>query len=307
MGVRFACHRCGKHLNIKQELAGRRGICPNCATRFRIPLQDAAQSCPIESSHASPATTATAQVADGAVHRGGTHAAAVATKMPVTSAAGITASGTVAPIVASPGVSSLDLLTGDPEATWYVRPPTGGQYGPADAEVLRQWISEGRVASTALLWRDGWPQWREASEALPELAAQFPDVAAKGTTSDANGSATAKTLPVAVSAQQPSNGQANPGTVNPANETAHVVESSQSDASANQSASVESSKFGYEDSDFANGVPYTTLTTESPKLKGRDDVGSVRRDRTSKRTQSIIWLGLVALVLVVAIIYLVIR
>jgi hypothetical protein len=39
---------------------------------------------------------------------------------------------------------------------------------------LKQWIDEGRVAATALLWRDGWPQWRDASEALPELADQLP-------------------------------------------------------------------------------------------------------------------------------------
>ena len=28
MGIRFACHVCGKHLNIKRDLAGRRGVCP---------------------------------------------------------------------------------------------------------------------------------------------------------------------------------------------------------------------------------------------------------------------------------------
>ena len=66
-------------------------------------------------------------------------------------------------------------MSGDEEATWYVRPPSGGQYGPATASLLRQWISEGRVASTALLWREGWPQWRSAGEALPEYAGRLPD------------------------------------------------------------------------------------------------------------------------------------
>ncbi|MEL7264252.1 MAG: hypothetical protein AAFP69_05500 [Planctomycetota bacterium] len=40
MGVRFACHVCGKRLNIKTELAGRRGKCPACGQRFRIPTSD---------------------------------------------------------------------------------------------------------------------------------------------------------------------------------------------------------------------------------------------------------------------------
>ena len=63
----------------------------------------------------------------------------------------------------------------EPEATWYVRPPSGEQYGPASTGVLRQWIEEGRVASNSLLWRDGWPQWRAAAEALPDWADRMPD------------------------------------------------------------------------------------------------------------------------------------
>ena len=55
-----------------------------------------------------------------------------------------------------------------------IGPPSGGQYGPASVDVLKQWIDEGRVAATALLWREGWPQWRDAGEALPELAARLP-------------------------------------------------------------------------------------------------------------------------------------
>ena len=48
MGIRFACHVCAKQLNIKEELAGKRGICPACSSKFRIPKQDAERSLPIE-------------------------------------------------------------------------------------------------------------------------------------------------------------------------------------------------------------------------------------------------------------------
>ncbi|HBV61746.1 MAG TPA: hypothetical protein DEF45_01870, partial [Rhodopirellula sp.] len=48
MGVRFACHVCQKQLNIKRDLAGRRGVCPHCQSRFRIPLEDAEQSTPVD-------------------------------------------------------------------------------------------------------------------------------------------------------------------------------------------------------------------------------------------------------------------
>ena len=72
-------------------------------------------------------------------------------------------------------VESIHLLDDDPDATWYVRPPSGGQYGPATGEIMKQWIDEGRVAATALLWRDGWPQWRDAGETLPELVDRLPN------------------------------------------------------------------------------------------------------------------------------------
>ena len=52
--------------------------------------------------------------------------------------------------------------------------PAVGSTDPADGDTLRDWIKEGRVASNSLLWRDGWPQWREAKNALLEIADQLP-------------------------------------------------------------------------------------------------------------------------------------
>jgi len=137
MGIRFACHVCNQPLNIKRELAGRRGICPACSSRIRIPTSDAEKSTPVEGASNSSAAIANPY-----------------------------------PDPAAEPVSILD--DGATEATWYVRPPSGGQYGPASGELLKQWIDEGRVSATALLWRDGWPQWRSAAEALPEWVARLP-------------------------------------------------------------------------------------------------------------------------------------
>ena len=55
-----------------------------------------------------------------------------------------------------------------------------GQYGPASTAELQEWIAQGRVAASALLWRDGWPQWRDASDALPEMSASLPGVTGGG-------------------------------------------------------------------------------------------------------------------------------
>ena len=64
-----------------------------------------------------------------------------------------------------------DAIDEAPAAVWYVRPASGGQFGPAPGETMRAWIDEGRVAATALVWRAGWPEWRSAAATFPKLAA----------------------------------------------------------------------------------------------------------------------------------------
>jgi len=158
MGIRFACHVCDKRLNIKRELAGRRGVCPACSAKFRIPTEDTEKSSPVESSRG---TVAGGDAAGGAVVGG--DASDTLTSVPTS---------TPAPMLTDP--EAIRLSDDEPDATWYVRPPNGGQYGPASSDVLKQWVAEGRVAATALLWRDGWPQWRDAVKVLPELATELP-------------------------------------------------------------------------------------------------------------------------------------
>lgn len=141
MGIRFYCPN-GHRLNVKSFLAGKRGICPHCGAKVEIPVADSAgQDDDTESSESQQ---------------------------------------TVAPIVVSPisqvNVASsaatqktLDGFDETPDAVWYVRPPGGGQFGPASGADFRGWITEGRVSSDSLVWRDGWPDWRAAGEVFDGL------------------------------------------------------------------------------------------------------------------------------------------
>jgi hypothetical protein len=52
---------------------------------------------------------------------------------------------------------------------WYIRPPSGGQFGPAPGDLMRTWLSEGRVSSDSLVWREGWRDWQEAGTVFPKL------------------------------------------------------------------------------------------------------------------------------------------
>ena len=210
MGVRFACHVCNKQLNIKRELAGRRGVCPQCQSRIRIPMEDTALSSPVDevrivqSNASNSAKQAVSQQAAGSSGNAG-GAAVMAESQRVSEPAVSTpaAPGTrvsqQGPVVAdiqagqaldvqNPGgeggnvqpLAGGSILEEEPDATWYVRPPSGGQYGPASTVELQEWIAQGRVAASALLWRDGWPQWRDASDALPEMSASLPGVTGGG-------------------------------------------------------------------------------------------------------------------------------
>jgi hypothetical protein len=58
---------------------------------------------------------------------------------------------------------------------WYVRPASGGQFGPAGSEVMRSWLQQGRVGVDSLVWREGWPDWRQAAKVFPQLGTGQPD------------------------------------------------------------------------------------------------------------------------------------
>jgi hypothetical protein len=93
-----------------------------------------------------------------------------------------------------------DPLSESPGAVWYVRPASGGQFGPATAEVMRGWLAEGRVGADTLVWREGWREWQDASATFPQLK---PDEAADFFSGLASGSATPATSPAGAIHSQP--------------------------------------------------------------------------------------------------------
>jgi hypothetical protein len=45
------------------------------------------------------------------------------------------------------------------------------RYGPVESEVLRQWVAEGRIKASDLVWTEGMASWQPAG-LVPELGAQ---------------------------------------------------------------------------------------------------------------------------------------
>ena len=164
--------------------------------------------------------------------------------------------------------ASIDLIDDDPTSTWYVRPPNGGQYGPATGEILRQWISEGRVAATSLLWREGWPQWREAKEVLPELSTRLPD----------------------------------PGSDDrPSPSSSDVAPRDRTLPGDNDVAKREAEEFGYGGPLISDDTPSAAVGKSQPyQSNGRVDLGADRRSKTNRRTAMIAGLTGLAMILVFA-------
>jgi len=72
------------------------------------------------------------------------------------------------PVASVGGVA--DPLTEAGDVVWYVRPPSGGQYGPATRDIMRTWLAEGRISADSLVWREGWRDWQAAGSVFPQLA-----------------------------------------------------------------------------------------------------------------------------------------
>ncbi len=136
MGIRFICPNCDKKLNVKSHLAGKRGICPDCATRIRIPSEQSAVS-----SNGEQAATKSYQAAEQAEDK---------LRVPL---------------------SIERCLHEKPELNWYIRPAGGDEYGPADNDLLRAWVSENRIGADTELRRDDWLQWKPACDIFIDFSA----------------------------------------------------------------------------------------------------------------------------------------
>jgi len=155
MGIKFHCPQ-GHKLNVKAFLAGKKGICPKCGTKLRIPEASEPELLDSEDDESDGS--------DAVVKSNGAGEVAAVANGPAPAAPAVSAAPAMAAVA-----SANDPIAEAPAAIWYVRPPTGGQYGPARGDVMRKWLSEGRVSSDSLVWREGWTDWQNAGKLFPSL------------------------------------------------------------------------------------------------------------------------------------------
>ena len=163
MGIKFLCPN-GHKLHVKTFLSGKRAICPKCGARVVVPAEPTSV---IESEIASGFDGSSSAILETASHL---NPPAPLPEFERAKAVAATATATLP--TASPSTApSSDPIDESPSAVWYVRPATGGQFGPASGEIMRAWITEGRIGASSLVWRAGWEEWRAASAIFPQLGA----------------------------------------------------------------------------------------------------------------------------------------
>ena len=194
MGIVAFCPN-GHRIKVKDELAGRKGICPTCSAKFRIPRKDDRPA----NAAAGDATagTPTARVVSlDPLYAGSLPAAFALDEAETIAAAAIPEPAVDAPdflliddeqgsddretaawtgpapaidgFAAGGRPASHAALDERPDLAWCVAVRGGAPSAPRDAAAMRAWLDSGAGTADHVVWRQDWPEWRPLVEVFPE-------------------------------------------------------------------------------------------------------------------------------------------
>lgn len=166
MGIRFYCPN-GHKLNVKEKLAGKRGVCPQCGVKLLIPLKSTRPSSREEREKQQKlAANANGNPNDFDVFADDQGTAEIAISYDESG------NMTAATLTSATG-PALTTAFDDPSVVWYVQLPDGQRFGPATLAIMRSWVDERRIGPNMLVWREGWQDWIEARHVFPEIEQIF--------------------------------------------------------------------------------------------------------------------------------------
>jgi hypothetical protein len=195
MGIVAYCPQ-GHRVKVKDQLAGKKGLCPVCGTKFRIP----AVNDPANDAADDPATAAAAseQRAHAPV-AGRSGVASDAAAFPPARilaldpaivatlpraiawdvAAGAAAPAAEAPVVpaetyesATPPRRPLHPVIAEREdLAWSIALPGGEPSAPLPADTMQDWLDARQATGDEVVWRADWPQWLPVRQVFPDCFA----------------------------------------------------------------------------------------------------------------------------------------
>lgn len=157
MGIVSFCPQ-GHRVKVKDHLAGRKGVCPTCGARFRIPLESVTG--PAVSLPLAPVL----MLDEAAV-------ASLPRVLLTDAAAPPDPPGETPRSAAEPDgapASRHPALDERPDLSWSTAVPGGVASAPMAAAELRTWLDAGSATGTELVWRADWADWRPLAEVFPD-------------------------------------------------------------------------------------------------------------------------------------------
>ncbi len=191
MGIVAFCPQ-GHRVKVKDQLAGRKGICPTCGTRFRIPP---AAAVPPAAPAPLPAATIISLDADIAARLPRAlplQEPSVAAGLPPAAApaTGSVVAPVMAPVMADTAAAATadaaddsdifaeeaeehgprmhPLIAERPDLAWCLAVPGGTASEPLTSDALQAWLDARRATGAELVWRADWPDWRPIARVFPE-------------------------------------------------------------------------------------------------------------------------------------------
>lgn len=180
MGIRFYCPN-GHKLNVKEFLAGQRGICPRCGAKMTIPFESTREPGSKDlpeaeewerrqkerqqfQEEAEQNSGSSVQINLNNIDPGTSKLEMPKIPQPAQSAQPVQ----MPQIPTTPRLP--DPFEGSPDVVWYVRIEDGQQLGPVNSGTIKTWLAEGRIAASTYVWREGWQDWKKGSEVFESLA-----------------------------------------------------------------------------------------------------------------------------------------
>lgn len=178
MGIIAFCPR-GHRVKVKDELGGRKGICPECQASFRIPpagtALPVARVVSLDPARAARLPRAEVLGSDGLRRAAGAAPGpAIGSDEPESDGAG---SGDLPadafePLDADPPAEPARVhpaIAERPDLAWCVAVPGGQPSPPFDGPALQRWLEAGSATGTEVVWRADWAQWVPIRTVFPQF------------------------------------------------------------------------------------------------------------------------------------------
>jgi len=191
MGIPVQCPN-GHRMRVKDELRGKKGLCPTCGVKFRLePVSEPARAEAMPElpwAREIPLDPAVIATLPRAVPYGTVRAAAEAAAAAVRAASqpptphpdeSETASSSIHDDVPDDPIAEVvdveepprrlaAAIADRPDLTWCIAFPGGDPSAPIDGFTMQDWLDARQAEGTEVVWRADWPEWLPLREVFPE-------------------------------------------------------------------------------------------------------------------------------------------